>query len=97
MSLPVREDGTGVLFAVRVIPRARRSELDGVREGALVVRLAAPPVEGQANAALQAFLAEALGVRKSQVSLRTGEKSRAKVVHVEGVPPDRVRALAGGS
>lgn len=94
MSLPVQSDGTGVSFAVRVVPRAQRDAVNGVRDGALVVRLAAPPVEGRANAALQAFLAAALGVRKSQVSLRTGEKSRTKIVRVEGVSAARVLALA---
>jgi uncharacterized protein (TIGR00251 family) len=68
-----------------------------VREGALVVRLAAPALEGRANAALQAFLAEALGVRRNQVSIRTGEKSRNKVVRVEGVQSDQVQALVDES
>ena len=82
---------------MRVLPRAQRNAFQGVREGALVVRLAAPPLEGRANAALQAFLAEALGVRRNQVSIRTGEKSRNKVVRVEGVQPDRVQALVAES
>ncbi len=82
---------------MRVLPRAQRNAFQGVREGALVVRLAAPPLEGRANAALQAFLAEALGVRRSQVTIRTGEKSRNKVVRVEGVQADQVQALVGGS
>ena len=93
MTLPVQEDGTGVTFAVRVMPRAQKNAVQGVREEALVVRLAAPPVEGRANAALQEFLAEALGVRRNQVSIRTGEKSRNKVVRVEGIPASRVLGL----
>ncbi len=97
MSLSIQADGSGVSFAVRVLPRAQRNAFQGVREGALVVRLAAPPLEGRANAALQAFLAEALGVRRSQVTIRTGEKSRNKVVRVEGVQADQVQALVGGS
>ena len=97
MSLQIQVDVSGVSFAVRVLPRAQRNAFQGVREGALVVRLAAPPLEGRANAALQAFLAEALGVRRNQVSIRTGEKSRNKVVRVEGVQPDRVQALVAES
>ncbi len=93
MTLPVQDDGTGVSFAVRVLPRAQKNAFQGVREGALVVRLAAPPLEGRANAALQAFLAEALGVRRAQVAIRTGEKSRNKVVRVQGIPADRVLRL----
>ena len=97
MSLPLQADETGVSFAVRVVPRAQKNALQGVREGALVVRLAAPPVEGRANEALQSFLAEALGLRKGQVSIRTGEKSRNKIVRVEGVSAARVQELIGGS
>ena len=67
--------------------------MGGVRDGALVVRLSAPPVEGRANAALAAFLAEALGVRRNQVSIRTGEKSRTKVVRVDGIGPARLEPL----
>ncbi len=93
MTLPVQDDGAGVTFAVRVLPRAQKNAFQGVREGALVVRLAAPPVEGRANAALQAFLAEALGVRRSQVSIRTGEKSRNKVVRVDGIQASQVLGL----
>ncbi|PYR58787.1 MAG: hypothetical protein DMF91_16325, partial [Acidobacteria bacterium] len=51
----------GVILAVRVIPRARKSEIAGTRDGALLVRLAAPPVEGAANDALIEFLAKRLG------------------------------------
>jgi len=97
MDFPIQSDATGVSFAVRVIPRAQKEGFHGVREGALMVRLAAPPVEGRANAALQALLAAALGVRRSQISLRTGEKSRTKIVRVEGVRPEAVRALADGA
>jgi uncharacterized protein (TIGR00251 family) len=97
MDFPIQCDESGVSFAVRVIPRAQKAGFNGVREGALMVRLAAPPVEGRANAALQALLAAALGVRRSQVSLRTGEKSRTKIVRVEGVRPEAVRALAQGA
>lgn len=80
-------------FPVRVVPRAQRDAVGGVREGALLVRLVAPPVEGRANAALQAVLAEALGVRRNQVSIRTGERSRTKVVRVDGIGPAALEPL----
>src|SRR5205823_1022363 len=66
------------LIPVRVIPRASRDELVGWREGTLVLRLAAPPVEGAANRACQKFLARILAVSPSSVSLEAGEKSRDK-------------------
>lgn len=81
----VAEDKAGVTIAVQVIPRARRSEVQGLHSGALKVRLAAPPVEGAANEALIAFLADALGTRKRDVTLVSGERSRRKLVRIEGI------------
>lgn len=81
-----------VTFPARVVPGAPRTGLDGLRGGALLIRLAAPAVEGQANEALRAFLAERLGVRKAQISIRAGQRSRDKVVGVEGMPAEAVRA-----
>ena len=78
-------DGTGVIIALRVVPRAHRSEIVGEHGGALKVRLAAPPVEGAANRALVAFLARCLEVRKQQVSIESGEHSRQKRVRVAGL------------
>jgi len=80
----------GVRFVVRVIPRAKHTALSGTHAGALKVRLAAPPVEGKANAALVAFLAERLGVRQTQVRVVAGQTSRQKTVLVTGVTPEEV-------
>jgi len=85
----IESDG-GVVFAVRVIPRSSRNEVVGRQSDALKVKLTAPPVEGAANAALIAFLAEQLGVRKSAVSIIAGERNRNKTVRVEGVTRERV-------
>ena len=91
-------DGGAVRFGVRVQPRSSRTEVAGVHAGALKVRLHAPPVDGAANEALVAFLAEALGVPRRQVRIVAGASSRAKVVEVEGVDVARVRELpADGS
>ena len=89
---PVKNVPGGVMLAVRVTPRARKNEIVGVAGEAIKVKLAAPPVEGAANAALCAFLAEQLGVRKSAVTLVAGQASRQKVVRVEGVTADEVQA-----
>ncbi len=87
----VREGPGGTYVEVRVIARASRSALAGEREGSLVVRLAAPPVDGRANAALLAFLADALDLPKRCVSLVHGDTSRQKRVLVAGLAPDDVR------
>jgi uncharacterized protein (TIGR00251 family) len=66
---------------VRVTPRARRNALGPTEDGVLAVRLAAPPVEGAANKALVAFLAEALGVSKSVLRVESGERSPQARAH----------------
>ena len=81
----------GVTIPVRVAPRAGRTGLDGVVEGALRVRLAAPPVEGAANRALVEFLADLLGVPKRDVAIVRGERGRQKLVRVRGLTPDELR------
>ena len=72
------ERGAGVLLLVSVVPNAKRTGIDGLHDGALRVRLAAPPIEGRANAALVAWLAGSLGVPKRDVELLRGESSRRK-------------------
>jgi len=80
----------GAAFTVHVVPRASKNEIAGRMGDAIKVRLTAPPVEGKANKALVAFLAEQLGVRKSQVEIVAGETSRNKMVSVLGLSPVEV-------
>ena len=80
-------------FSVRVQPRAARSAVEGVRGGALKVRLTAPPVEGAANDALIELLAERLHVPERAVTIVSGASARMKLVQVNGVDAARVRAL----
>jgi uncharacterized protein (TIGR00251 family) len=86
------------LLRVRVQPRAPRSEIVGWRaDGALSVRVAAPPVEGQANAAVTALLAAALALRPSAVVVAHGARSREKLVRITGLTPAEVRRRIGGT
>lgn len=78
---------------VRVQPGAARSQVVGFEGDVLRVRIAAPPSEGRANAALCAYLAEVLGVRQSRVSLLRGERGRVKLVAVEGLDDAELRRL----
>jgi uncharacterized protein (TIGR00251 family) len=84
---------SGVRVAVHVQPRASRSEIVGLHGAALKVRLQAPPVEGAANDALVALLAERLGVPRRAVRVVAGAASRAKTVEIEGTTEAAVRAL----
>ena len=79
---------------VHVQPRASRSEVVGTHGAALKVRLLAPPVDGAANDALVALLAQELGVPRRDVRIVQGATSRAKVVEIDGTTVDAVRALA---
>ena len=83
----------GVRFDVRVQPRASRNEIVGEQEGALRVRLTAPPVNDAANEALVDLLAKLLHVAKRDVRIIAGPTSRRKVVEVDNVTPDQLRAL----
>jgi uncharacterized protein (TIGR00251 family) len=85
VAIDVRDNGTGVTLRVRVSPRASKDALAGERDGALVVRLTAPPVEGRANEALARLLGRALGVPPSAVSVLRGATGRDKLVAVSGV------------
>ncbi len=86
----ITEANGGVTFAVRVVPRSSRNQIIGVEGGALKIKLTAPPVEGAANAALIEFIAEWLGVRRSAVSIVSGDKARNKIVKVMGVTRSQV-------
>jgi uncharacterized protein len=77
-------------LAVLVQPRASRTRVVGEHDGRLKIALAAPPVDGAANAALIEFLSDELEVRKADVTLLDGETSRRKRLAVRGVAPDEV-------
>ena len=77
---------------MRVQPRSSREAICGTREGALVVKLTAPPVEGQANVALARLLGRVLGVPPSAVTLVRGSTGRDKLLRVAGLGGDDARA-----
>jgi len=89
--LRIREQDGAVTFEVRVAPRASRNRVIGIQDGALKVALTAPPVDGAANEALRKLLAKALGVAKSEVEILRGDRSRIKLLRVQGVRASDVR------
>ena len=94
-TLDLKEQPDGFTIRIRVIPKAHRNALAGVENGALLVRLVAPPVEGKANQALLEYLRSRLGLRKHQLHLLGGQKSRHKLVKVQGVERAALERLAG--
>jgi uncharacterized protein len=86
---------TGVEIDVRVVARAGRTELAGSRDGRLLVRVAAPPVDGAANDALITLIAGALAVPKRAVRIVAGARGRQKKIAVDGVSAAEASKLAG--
>jgi len=93
--IEITECEGAVVFAVRVTPRASRNAIEGEYQGALKVRLTAPPVEDRANEALRRLLAERLNVPVSAVRIVAGDKSRTKRVMVADATRAQILALAG--
>jgi hypothetical protein len=79
-------------IAVRLKARASRDEIVGMRDGVLVARVSAPPVEGRANRALCRLIASQVGVAPSRVTLVRGERSRDKLVRVDGMQAAALQA-----
>ncbi|MDP2872655.1 MAG: DUF167 domain-containing protein [Bacillota bacterium] len=91
-ALFVRERPGGLVFPVRVQPKSSRNELVGITDGALWIKVTAPPVAGQANRATLALLADLLGVPASALALTGGARSRNKQVQISGVTADHLRS-----
>ena len=90
--IPIRSTPTGATFQVKVHPRAKKNAVTGEVGDALKMTLTAPPVEGRANEACIAFLAEVLNVPRSSVTIAAGENSRNKVIRVSGLSAKQVEA-----
>jgi len=80
------------LLRLHVTPRGSKNEIIGWRDDVLCVKITAPPVEGAANAAIVKFIADALKIRKSQVELVSGERSREKALRITGLTQEDIRA-----
>ncbi|HKA86077.1 MAG TPA: DUF167 family protein [Haliangiales bacterium] len=91
--LAVREDAGGITFEVQVVPRSSRDRVGPVVGERLKLAVTAPPVDGEANAAVVALLARALGVPRAQVAIVRGDTGRRKTVRVAGATRERLMAL----
>jgi uncharacterized protein (TIGR00251 family) len=87
------QDGDALVFTVRVVPRASRSEIAGEHDGALRVRVAAPPVEGAANVELVRTLSRAFKVPSSAVLITSGHSSKVKQLRVSGAAVELLEML----
>jgi uncharacterized protein (TIGR00251 family) len=87
----MRETPDGVEIAVRVVPRARKDGIAGYRGEALLVRVAAPPIDGEANAALVRYLASRLGLPMRAVQIVAGDRAREKRILISGLTAEALR------
>jgi len=93
--MAIHNSSSGVTFAVKVHPRAKKNAITGEVGDALKVALTAPPVDGKANAACMEFFAKLLNVPRSSVTIASGQSSRNKVIRVAGVTAQQVRDRLG--
>jgi uncharacterized protein (TIGR00251 family) len=88
----VRERENGLEVPLHVQVRARRDEIAGVHNGVLKIRISAPPVDDAANRAVLAFFASLLSIPKSRLRIVSGQKSRDKVLRIEGISLNDLRS-----
>jgi len=93
VSINLTEHPDGIVVAVRVIPRASRSEIVGEHDGSLKVRICSPPVDGAANAEIIRLFAKHFGVSKSEVSIISGETSKNKRIKIENLSVSKFEEL----
>ncbi len=91
--LDIEDRAGGVVFSVRVQPRASKNEVAGELAGALKIRLQAPAAENRANEALVEFLAHLLKTPKAAVRILSGDRSRTKRIEIRGVTKQQVLGL----
>ena len=84
-----------MIFNVRVVPRASKSEIVGAYDGALKIRIASPPVDGAANAELIKLLSKTFGVSKSEVEILAGQTSKTKQIKIGNLAAEKFLQFAG--
>lgn len=94
MTINFKEKDDSIIFSVRVVPRASKSEIVGEMDGALKVRIASPPVDGAANAELIKLFAKTFGVSKSEIEIIGGQTSKSKQIKAHGVKAEKLQNLS---
>jgi uncharacterized protein (TIGR00251 family) len=89
--IAIREIDGGVVFGVKVVPEASRTEISGIMGDKLKIKVSAPAEKGKANRCLVEFLAKIIGVKKSDVSIISGQTSRSKQIQVLGISDESLR------
>jgi len=93
--IPIQESASGVTFAIKIHPRAKKNAITGELGDALKLSLTSPPVDGRANEACIDFFAKLLKVPRSSVTIASGQSSRQKVIRVSGLSAEEIRRRIG--
>lgn len=91
--IPIKEAATGVVFSIQVLPRSSQCKVAGVQGDFLKIKLTAPPVDGRANEEATRFLAGIFGVKREQVQILGGLKSKKKIVMIKDITKKDVDAV----
>ncbi|CAN5578794.1 hypothetical protein BH10ACI2_BH10ACI2_21810 [soil metagenome] len=94
MAIDITKTADAIIFPVRVIPRASRSEIVGEHDGALKVRLASPPVDGAANDELVRLFAKRFGVSRGDVEIVGGQTSKNKRIKIHNLSQSKFDEVA---
>jgi len=91
--ISIKETEEGVVFHIRVLPRASRCEIAGIQGDALKIKITAPPVDGKANDECIKFLSDRLGIKKSRISIIAGHASKNKKIAISGATERDMKAI----
>jgi uncharacterized protein (TIGR00251 family) len=91
--VPIKVSQSGITFAVKVHPRAKKNAITGIVGDALKLSLTSPPLDGRANQACIDFFAELFAVSRASVTIAAGERSRNKIIRVDGITASAAQAL----
>lgn len=89
----IKETGDDIVFLIHVVPKSKKSEVAGIHDDALKIKVAAPPVEGRANAECVRLLSDVLGVKRNRVIIISGHESRRKTVAVRGMKRSDIESI----
>jgi len=91
--ISIKEMSDGVVFSIRVLPRSSRCEITGIQDNSLKLKITAPPVEGKANEECIRFLSDKLGIKKGQIKIKSGHKSKNKTVAISGINKEDIESI----
>jgi len=91
--ITIKNSSDGIIFTLRVVPRSSRCEITGIQNDALKLKITAPPVEGKANEECIRFLSDKLGIKKNRITIKSGHKSKNKIIAISGITKEDLESI----